>query len=1205
MMNIIYLLLGAFSGLPAWTRWVFIGLSIASTLGIGLFLSPTAAIIVVIGLVVVALLVAGFWLLVRRARQKKAAAFGGDLRQQTATTPGEIADPARRARLEDLRRNFEKGVEKFRAAGKNLYEVPWYVIVGEPGAGKTEAIRHSNVGFPPGMQDEFQGVGGTINMNWWFTNDAVILDTAGRLLFEEVEPGTTGEWRVFLEMLKKHRPNCPINGLLLAIPAESLIKDTPEQIQKKAGKIAQQLEIIQRQLDVRFPAYVVVTKCDLLNGFREFFDDLTEPQVQQQMMGWSNPDPLDAAFRPELVDDHIYTVVERLRRRRQGLLLDPVARATERRADEVDRLYALPHSISLIGTNLRKYLETIFLAGTWSVHPLFLRGIYFTSSLREGSALDQELAQALGVDVEALPEGKAWERERAYFLRDLFLEKTFREQGLVTRATNTRQLVLRRRLTLLGTGLAGLALLMACSWFGYHSLKSSVGTQSGYWARASEDWTDQTWKPVVERTSAAHYDYRGGDPVGPGTTDRSRLLFTAGQQPLAGFHSTLRDLSAKPLNISFVFRPLARFGVEIDRDRPRAERVVFEGGVIKPLLDAARAKMSDTAPDPNARAEMARQREADALLALIRLEAAIVKRRDKKSVGTFNGDKLLSPLFQYVSGEKYDAQFSRTLDSIYSAGGVWPPDWLSAGFSLAENTPIETGLNRFIEDARRITQSRVDGLPLIIKAIEEIRLFAKYENDLYTAVKTQGPLEKTDQAVYTAFNQLVDKKQTVDAALLQVNKAGLFEGGPELLAAAYERLFRELHSRYETVRAIEEQIDEMLSTTTLGAVKQVVASVVGEKNEIIIFREIREKLKGVLAEMETRFKGTLSDAELAELRTLDELYLADAQTGARRYETRWTLYDTSVLKASPVAAYAQSLDLLGQEWEPLTQLIARVEKIRQDVQTYQGVMRDKALAICGYCLSRAERVHSDEFCKAYLNQARSKGRAALRFPLIGSPSDVQNPLTPDELVPAVSLVERIKRDLDSPAFRTIKSGQLQPLVDLRKNLNKLDPVIEALLTPDKQLRLVTILLMSRNEQFRLSGQQVAMDAFKGIELRVGTIDHATPVKRGTVGRAASDSAGELEFGKFSLYEPFHFHFYRTMGDSAIAVDMPAPGNWTALRLLDQQRGRRIGDGRRWQFALQPAPGKLLWFEFRFDAPLPEFDGWPTLQSIGLDTPLRR
>ena len=359
-MNIIYALLGAFSGLPTWTRWVFVALSLAITLGLGSFFDSKVGIIITVGVVGVGCLVGLLWAFVKRRREKRAAAFGGDLQQQSAATPGGISDPARRARLEDLRKNFEKGVETFRAAGKNLYDVPWYVIVGEPGAGKTEAIRHSNVGFPPGMQDEFQGVGGTINMNWWFTNDAVILDTAGRLLFEEVEAGSTSEWRIFLEMLKKHRPNCPINGLILAIPAESLVKDTPEQIQKKAGKIAMQLETIQKKLDVRFPAYVVITKCDLLNGFREFFDNLTDPQAQQQMMGWSNPDPLDAPFRVNLVDEHIHMVVQRLRRRRQGLMLDPVARIEQRRTDEVDRLFSLPHSVSLIAPNLRAYLQAFF-----------------------------------------------------------------------------------------------------------------------------------------------------------------------------------------------------------------------------------------------------------------------------------------------------------------------------------------------------------------------------------------------------------------------------------------------------------------------------------------------------------------------------------------------------------------------------------------------------------------------------------------------------------------------------------------------------------------------------------------------------------------------------------------------------------------------------------------------------------------------------
>ena len=226
-----------------------------------------------------------------------------------------------------MRKKFGEGIDAYRSRGKDIYKLPWYVIVGEPGSGKTEAIRHCNIGFPPGMQDELQGVGGTINMNWWFANNAVLLDTAGRLMFEEVKPGETSEWREFLTLLKKNRPNCPVNGLLLVIPSDSLIKDTTDVIAKKAGKIAQQLDVIQRVLDIRFPVFVVVTKCDKITGFKEFFDNVTD---QNQIMGWSNPTPLDTPFQPELVDQHLEKVSQRLRVCRLGLLRDPVA---ESRAD--------------------------------------------------------------------------------------------------------------------------------------------------------------------------------------------------------------------------------------------------------------------------------------------------------------------------------------------------------------------------------------------------------------------------------------------------------------------------------------------------------------------------------------------------------------------------------------------------------------------------------------------------------------------------------------------------------------------------------------------------------------------------------------------------------------------------------------------------------------------------------------------------------
>src|SRR3954468_3469365 len=543
---------------------------------------PSTKIFLIIALVILALICAAYygWQALKQKQQNQQ--FGGEISQHSSATPRGLSDPGQRARLDDMRKKFQSGVEAYKARGKDLYKLPWYVIVGEPGSGKTEAIRHSNVGFPPGMQDEFQGVGGTINMNWWFTNHAVLLDTAGRLMFEEVKPGETSEWREFLGLLKKNRPNCPINGLFLVIPSDSLIKDSADSIQKKAGTIAQQLDVIQRVLDVRFPVFVAVTKCDKINGFREFFDGMTDPQLQHQMMGWSNPDPLDEPFKPEMVDRHLEQVASRLRRRRLGLMRDPVPENPEgRRTDEVDSLYALPHSLELLSSRLRRYLETIFIAGEWSAKPLFLRGIYFSSSMREGSALDAELADAMGVGVEDLPEGKVWERERAYFLRDLFLEKVFREKGLVTRATNTRVMLRTQKVALYGFGFAALAIFSTLAWFAMGSLRSGVKDQADYWNVVSaKGWEQKLWKQsIVPMRGDGSFSYT----INTNTVDVDGKSISLGE-----FHAKLRDVTEKPLKRNLLFPGLAD---RYNQNRSRAQRIVFEGGVVRPLIDATRQKM--------------------------------------------------------------------------------------------------------------------------------------------------------------------------------------------------------------------------------------------------------------------------------------------------------------------------------------------------------------------------------------------------------------------------------------------------------------------------------------------------------------------------------------------------------------------------------------------------------------------------------------
>jgi type VI protein secretion system component VasK len=157
-------LFNVFAGLALWVKLlIFVLIAVVVFAAYYLFGLPVA-LLVVLGILALWILVALYLLLVFWVRERRAAKMRGEIAQAGANKG--VTDAAALGRLEDLRSNFAKGIEKFESAGKDFYGLPWYVIVGEPGSGKTEAIRHSQAGFPPGLQDEFQGVGGTINMNW-------------------------------------------------------------------------------------------------------------------------------------------------------------------------------------------------------------------------------------------------------------------------------------------------------------------------------------------------------------------------------------------------------------------------------------------------------------------------------------------------------------------------------------------------------------------------------------------------------------------------------------------------------------------------------------------------------------------------------------------------------------------------------------------------------------------------------------------------------------------------------------------------------------------------------------------------------------------------------------------------------------------------------------------------------------------------------
>jgi type VI secretion system protein ImpL len=176
-----------------------------------------------------------------------------------------------------------------RGGAAALYSLPWYVIIGPPGAGKTTALKHSGLVFPfaGAGGGAVRGVGGTRNCDWWFTNEAILLDTAGRYT---TQADDRDEWIAFLQMLLRYRKQ-PINGVLVAVSITDLIDANEPQIEAMGKNIRARIDEVMTQLHMVVPVYVLFTKCDLIAGFSEFFGDLRKTERAQ---AWGATLRLDA-----------------------------------------------------------------------------------------------------------------------------------------------------------------------------------------------------------------------------------------------------------------------------------------------------------------------------------------------------------------------------------------------------------------------------------------------------------------------------------------------------------------------------------------------------------------------------------------------------------------------------------------------------------------------------------------------------------------------------------------------------------------------------------------------------------------------------------------------------------------------------------------------------------------------------------------------
>lgn len=355
---------------------------------------------------------------------------------------------------------------KFKSGGnvKALYELPWYIIIGPPGSGKTTALVNSSLSFPLTEQigkGALNGVGGTRNCDWWFTNDAVLIDTAGRYTTQDSHKVIdSSAWEGFLGLLKKHRRRRPINGAIIAISLQDLLTKTEDERSIHASTIRSRIDELMDELEIRFPIYLMFTKCDLISGFSEFFEDMGKDD-REQVWGVSLPNVPDHSEAPdfEFLDIEYKNVIKRLYER----VLWRVHQ--ERDVKRRGAIQGFPQQMENLKVIVDQFTQQAFVKNRFQYQP-YLRGIYFTSGTQDGTPIDRLMSSVssnFGFDREAVI--PSVQQGKSYFLGQLFRDVIFPESELVGSNRKHEKIIAWSKRSAYA-GMAALAVVMSVVWAG-------------------------------------------------------------------------------------------------------------------------------------------------------------------------------------------------------------------------------------------------------------------------------------------------------------------------------------------------------------------------------------------------------------------------------------------------------------------------------------------------------------------------------------------------------------------------------------------------------------------------------------------------------------------------------------------------------------------------------------------------------------------
>lgn len=275
-----------------------------------------------------------------------------------------------------MARSFVRAIAVLRegVGGTNFrYKIPWFLIIGAENSGKTTFIENAKLPLPLGNPLSLTP-GEKTGCIWSFFERGVAIDVAGAFfIHEKTTESNDKEWRRFFNLLSHFRVQRPTDGIILTIPVTEIYgpsgfsRDT---LLERANEIYKKLIPIERKLGLNVPVYIVITKCDLIPGFKSFVNAL-HPKTRLEMFGHSSPYDPSENFQGEWIDEAFNFIKDSLKVSQLEIFSEDTEESLK------DGVMEFPRHLETLRENVQLYLANIF-RNVGYREAFFYRGLYFT-----------------------------------------------------------------------------------------------------------------------------------------------------------------------------------------------------------------------------------------------------------------------------------------------------------------------------------------------------------------------------------------------------------------------------------------------------------------------------------------------------------------------------------------------------------------------------------------------------------------------------------------------------------------------------------------------------------------------------------------------------------------------------------------------------------------------------------------------------------